>query len=270
MGAGFFLPVWTLWWREVVRFYRQRSRVLGALGSPLVFWLLIGSGFGTSFRAPFVVGETGYLEYFFPGTVILVLLFTSIFSTISIIEDRREGFLQGVLVAPIGRSGLVLGKILGGASLALFQGLIFLLVAPMLGIAIGFMRGLVLAGILFVIAFGLTGLGFLIAWRMDSTQGFHTIMNLGLMPMWLLSGAVFPASGAPFWLRWAIEVNPLTYGVAALRRGLYLGGPAPGADVPSMPLSLIVTALFCALTFAAALGTAHGWPSAGSAGERLR
>lgn len=227
-----------------MRFFRQRNRILGALGTPLVFWLLIGSGFGASFRPPMAIQEMNYLEYSFPGTVILILLFTAIFSTISVIEDRREGFLQSVLVAPIPRYTLVLGKILGGTALAVSQGLLFLLLAPTLGISLRPAPFLSAVGILSLVAFGLTGLGFLIAWRTDSTQGFHAIMNLFLIPMWLLSGAVFPASGAPTWLRWVMKLNPLTYGVAALRRALYPESQVLGNPIPSSALSLTILLLF--------------------------
>src|SRR3954466_14868072 len=131
-----FLPALSLAQRELVRFVRQPNRVIGALATPIVFWLLIGAGMGKSFRAEGTVGAEsgGYMQYFFPGTILMVLLFTAIFSTISIIEDRREGFLQGVLVAPVGREAIVLGKILGGTILAFGQGLIFLLLAPTVGI----------------------------------------------------------------------------------------------------------------------------------------
>src|SRR5262245_3388607 len=117
----------TLWRREFVRFIRQRSRVIGALGSPIVFWAFIGMGLGRSFNPPGSIEKISYLEYFFPGTLVLILLFTSIFSTISIIEDRREGFLQAVLVSPAPRYSIALGKILGGTTLAWVQGLIFCL-----------------------------------------------------------------------------------------------------------------------------------------------
>ena len=122
----FLLPTATLWQREIVRFYRQRNRIIGALLSPLVFWFVIGSGIGPSFRVGSAPNGMRYLEYFYPGTLILIMLFTAIFSTISIIEDRREGFLQSVLVAPISPGSIVCGKILGGTTLALLQGLIFL------------------------------------------------------------------------------------------------------------------------------------------------
>lgn len=242
--ASFWLPVWTLVARELVRFYRQRSRVLGALGTPLLFWLLMGSGIGTSFRAAGGFERAGYLEYFFPGTLVLILLFTSIFSTISVIEDRHEGFLLSVLVAPTSRASLVLGKILGGTTLALFQGVLFLLLAPAVGIRLAPAQALYLLATLFLIAFGLTGLGFYLAWRLDSVQGFHAVANLVLIPLWALSGALFPPSGASRWVRWLMQVNPLTYNMAAVRRLVYHGTAAFTPDVPSLALSLGVTAVF--------------------------
>ena len=244
-------PTFTLWQREIVRFYRQRSRIVGALATPVLFWLLLGSGFADSFR-PGGAGDIGYAEYFYPGTMILVVLFTAIFSTISVIEDRKEGFLQAVLVAPVARSTVVLGKILGGTTLALGQALLLLAAAPFLGLQLGPVDLLLIVAILFVVAFALTTLGFLIAWKMDSTQGFHAIMNLVLIPMWLLSGAFFPAAGASGWLRAVMFLNPLTYGVAALRRCLYDGTATIGADVPTLALSIFVTCGFAVLTFVAA------------------
>ncbi|MBI2951601.1 ABC transporter permease [bacterium] len=243
------LAVWTLWLRELVRFYRDRHRMIGAFGQPLLFWLLIGSGFGGSFQA----GGGTYLEYLYPGTLMLVLLFTAIFSTISVVEDRREGFLQSVLVSPIPRSGLVLGKVLGGTTMALLQGVIFLALAAALGVSLRPAAAVSALGPVFLVAFGMTGLGFCIAWRMASTAGFHAIMNVFLMPLWLLSGAFFPRSGAPAWLGFVMEVNPLTYGMSALRQTLSAGSPAQAEGLPSLPLSLTVTALFAVFTFAISL-----------------
>jgi len=238
-------PTFTLWWREIVRFYRQRSRIVGALATPVVFWILLGSGFAGSFQAGGGQQEgVGYAEYFYPGAMTMVVLFTAIFSTISVIEDRKEGFLQAVLVAPVARSTVVLGKILGGATLALGQALLLLAAAPLVGLHLGLLDFAAVTVILSIIAFGLTTLGFLIAWRMDSTQGFHAIMNLVLIPMWLLSGAFFPAAGASGWLRLLMALNPLTYGMAALRRCLYPAGLAVGPDVPALPLALLVTVGF--------------------------
>jgi len=237
------LATYTLWLREIVRFYRDRSRVLGALGSPLVFWFLIGSGLGRSFHGG--PGQQplpgGYLQYFYPGTLALILLFTAIFSTISIIEDRQAGFLQGVLVAPVPRSAIVLGKILGGTTLAAIQGGIFLLLAPFAHVTVRLVDVPALVLVILLASFGVTGLGFLLAWRLDSTQAFHAIMNLFLIPMWILSGALFPASGAAGWIRALMMINPLTYGVSALRV-LFAGGAVAGE--PPLVVSIGVTAAF--------------------------
>ena len=249
----FWLPMATLWWRELVRFSRQRSRVIGLIATPLLFWLFIGSGLGNSFRPPSAAADSGYLQYFFPGTVVMVLLFTSVLSTMSVIEDRHEGFLLSVLVAPIPRSSLVLGKVLGGATQAALSGFLFLLLGPTVGFHLHPWQLLEMGGVLFLIGFCLSSLGFFIAWKVDSMSGFHAILNLILFPMWLLSGALFPASGASMWVQWVMSLNPLTYGVAALRRLLYEGTTTVGADVAPMMFSLEMTFLFCLLAVAAAL-----------------
>ena len=219
------LPAFTLWWREIVRFYRQRTRVIGVIASPLVFWLVIGSGFGTSFRSGDSAGQQHYLDYFYPGALIMIVLFTSIFTMMSVIEDRKEGFLLSVLVAPVSRSAIVLGKVLGGTTLATIQGLIFLALGPFLGIHLSLGQLLLVVLTVFLVSFALTALGFAIAWPMDSTQAFHAIINLFLIPLWLLSGALFPLAGASGWIRILMRINPLTYGVEALRSLLYPGTP---------------------------------------------
>jgi ABC-2 type transport system permease protein len=239
--AGIVLPSVSLWWREIVRFYRQRSRVVGVIASPLLFWLVIGSGFGRSFA-----GGQHYLEYFFPGALIMIVLFTAIFTMMTVIEDRKEGFLLSVLVAPVSRSVIVLGKVLGGATLATLQGLIFLVFAPAIGIHFTLLSFALTAVVIFLVAFSLTALGFLIAWPMDSTAGFHAVINLFLIPLWLLSGSMFPLSGASIWIRAIMRINPLTYGTDALRMLLY-----PGAVASSFSLAtnLAVLGAFTLLMF---------------------
>ncbi|MBI4616171.1 MAG: SCO family protein [Planctomycetes bacterium] len=234
--------------REIVRFYRQPSRVVGALGTPLVFWLLLGSGFGESFRSPGAPGELSFLEYFFPGAIFLTVLFASIFATISIIEDRHSGFLQGVVVAPVPRISIVLGKVLGGAALAAFQGALFLALAPAAGIALTLGSFLLATAWLGLVSVALTGLGFVFAWRMESVQGFHGVMNLVLMPMWMLSGAAFPIGGARPWLRGLLLANPLTYGVSGLRHILYPADSAVRGDLPPFTRCLAVTLAFVLAT----------------------
>ncbi len=250
------LPVTTIWWRELVRFYRQRSRLFSAMAQPLVFWLLIGSGLNASFRPAGISEQTDYIEYFYPGIVILVLLFTAIFATISVVHDRQEGFLQGILVSPVPRWRIVIGQALGGTTLALIQGLLLLALAPLIGITLDVTSGLLIIGVMALLAFGLTNLGLLIAWRMDSTQGFHAIMNLLLIPIWLLSGAFFPMTGAPEWLSWTMKLNPLTYGLAALRHSLYLNTATAVGEVPPLLLSGLITLLFCMVTYVGATITA--------------
>jgi ABC-2 type transport system permease protein len=251
------LAVLTLWEREIVRFLRQRSRVVGALVQPVVFWVLLGGGLSASFRPPGAPAGTGYLEYFFPGTIALVLLFTAIFATIAVVEDRRSGFLQGVLVAPVPRSRIVLGQALGATTLAVLQGLLFLALAPLAGVPLTVGRVVATTGTMALVAFGLTNLGLMIAWRMESTQGFHAIMNLILLPIWFLSGAFFPATDAPMPLRWIMAVDPLTYGLAALRATLYLGRDVGFTDVPPLLPSLAVSALFAVATLAGATAVAR-------------
>src|SRR3954447_10480617 len=152
------LAAWTLWTREIVRFYRQPSRIVGALGSPLLFWVLIGSGLGRSFKAE-GSPQGGYLEYFYPGTLALIVLFTAIFSTISVIEDRQQGFLQGVLVAPVPRLAIVRGRVLGATTLGLFQAGLFLLLAPLTFGSLGPGALLTVLAVLILLGLGLSGLG---------------------------------------------------------------------------------------------------------------
>ena len=245
ISSGVMLPAFTLWWREIVRFYRQRSRVVGVIASPLLFWLVIGSGFGTSFRAGSAPGQQHYLDYFYPGALIMIVLFTSIFAMMSLIEDRKEGFLLSVMVAPVPRSAIVLGKVLGGTTLAAIQGLIFLAFAPFVGVHLGIIDFLLVVFVVFLVSFALTSLGFAIAWPMDSTQAFHAIINLFLIPLWLLSGALFPLAGASGWLRLVMRLNPLTYGVEALRVLLYPESPT----VLPLPASIAALALFTIFMF---------------------
>lgn len=245
------LPALSLCRRELVRFLRQRHRIIGALATPIVFWLLIGAGMGHSFHVEGMPGgaRSSYLQYFFPGTVLMILLFTAIFSTISIIEDRREGFLQSVLVAPVPRMAVVLGKVLGGTVLAFGQGLIFLLLAPLIGMpmtALGFAAA---CGMMFIIAFALTCLGFCIAWRMTSTQGFHAIMNLFLLPLWFLSGAMFPPQNAWGGLRWLMRINPLSYGLAGIWRAIYIDHQSQISVLPGWGLILAVSIAFAVFMF---------------------
>lgn len=244
----FWAPALAMWWRDVIRFLRQRNRIIGALATPLVFWILLGSGLAGSFR----LGENpaSYLNYFFPGTLVLIMLFTAIFSTISVIEDRREGFLQGVLVAPVRPAAIVMGKFLGGTTLAFLQAALFCVLAPFVGFHILWQQWPLLAGVFILVGFAMTGLGFIVAWPMDSTQGFHAIMNIFLMPLWMMSGALFPAATTGGWVWWVYVLNPVTYCVAAIRHSMGV------TDVPGMPgfsTSLLYSGLFAVAVFGISL-----------------
>lgn len=244
------LAGWTLLEREVVRFLRQRNRLIGALATPLIFWLMLGQGMGSSFRA---AGQGGgdYFEYFFPGMILLVVLFTSIFSTISIIEDRREGFMQGVLASPAPEWAIVLGKVFGGTVLSVLQAALLLCLAPLIGIRLGLVGPALFLAAVAAVALGLTALGHALAWRSDSVQGYHAIMNVFLMPLWLLSGALFPVEGAAGWIKWVMILNPVHYGHALLVHSLY-----PMTDhvrVAAGPLSALVVGVFGLVMFGIAI-----------------
>lgn len=265
---NFWLPIWTLTCRELLRFFRQRTRIVGALGQPLIFWVLFGAGLGGSFQAPqWAPAGMTYQEFFFPGVTVMIVLFTAIFSTISIIEDRREGFLQGVLVAPVSRLALTMGKLTGGTALSLIQAALFLVIGPLLhfvglGPSLGWQLSLggwlAMMSFLGLVSFSLTALGYSMAWTLDSTQGFHALMSVFLMPMWLLSGSLFPVPEAG-WLSWVMRLNPLTYGVAGLRRLMspVLAAAPASVSLPSLTTCLAATGGFCLMTVTLATWLTH-------------
>jgi ABC-2 type transport system permease protein len=206
--------------REMLKFVRDRSRVLGALAQPLALWLLLGLGFQNTFRPPPGTGSGSYVAFLFPGILALVLLFTAIFSTISIVEERTSGFLQAVMVAPTPRTALVFGNALGGTLLATAQALLFLVALPLMGLSPGWLGVGMVVAICLCTGLAFTALGFAIAWRMETTRGFHAVMNLFLLPLWFLSGAMFPVEGAAPVLQGLVWVNPVSYAVSGLRHGL--------------------------------------------------
>ncbi len=232
--------------RDTTRFVREKSRVVGALLQPLIFWLVIGSGMSSTFVLPGARG-VGYLEYFYPGVVVMVVLFSAIFTTMTVIEDRHSGFLQAVLVAPGSRASVVLGKCLGATTVAFAQSFLFALLAPATGFHVATIEWPLLLSALALSCFGLCAMGFAVAWWLDSTAGYHVVMSLVLLPMWILSGAMFPAPNAG-WIAWVQRCNPMSYSVSAVRRALY-GGVLPEGTtvVHSGALELAVLIGFCLL-----------------------
>jgi daunorubicin resistance ABC transporter membrane protein len=249
--------------RDLRRFFRQPSRVVGSLAQPLILWLVLGAGIGGSFQPGAGVGSdvasgasggVGYLQYFYPGVVVLTMLFTAIFSTISVIEDRHHGFLQAVLAAPATRTALVLGKTLGGVTIAFLQAAVLIGLAPLAGFSLAAIDWPLLLGALVLASVGFTALGFAMAWWIDSTQGYHAVMMVVLIPLWMLSGAMFPPSSGSRVLSALMAADPMTYVVSAARRGFH-GGAVPAGLVPagSAGVELAVVAVFAVLAVAVAV-----------------
>ena len=249
--------IWMLAHREWVRFFRQPFRVIAALGQPILFWILFGTGMHSAFRGGGQAGD--FMTYFLPGTTAMILLFTAIFATISIIEDRREGFLQSVLVAPTPRWTIAMGKVLGGSAIAWVQAIVFVLIAIATGM-VGFGPQLIaLLVFMLIAAVAMTSLGVCFAWPMDSTQGFHALMNMVLMPMWLLSGSFFPipalAGGEPLGqiaLHWIMRGNPMTYAVSGMRQLMSSAVSDERFWMPTLATSVVVTLAFAVVTSVAA------------------
>jgi ABC-type multidrug transport system permease subunit len=210
----------------------------------VVFWLVIGSGLAGTFRIPDL--DMGYMEYFFPGVIMLVLLFASIFASVSVIDDRRQGFLQAVLAGPGSRTALVWGKCLGSTSVAFIQGGIFFALTPLAGFPLaGIHWPLLLTAAVFT-SLGLTALGFAVAWILDNVQAYHAVQMMVLIPLWVVSGAMFPP-GEGFYAV-VMRLNPIAYGVSAVRHALY-GGLAPSqVTVTQLPwCEVVVVGAFAAV-----------------------
>ncbi|MCW4009098.1 MAG: ABC transporter permease [Candidatus Bathyarchaeota archaeon] len=216
--------LYTLWLREVKRFLRDRTRVISSFVQPILWLVIFGAGFGMHFSIPGI----NYQQYLFPGIIGQTLLFTSMFMGISVIWDREFGFMKEIMVAPISRFSLFLGKMLGDSSDALIQGIIVLVIGTVLGISVNPMGFLLILPIMLLITFGLVSIGLIIASFMGSLESFGAIQTFINLPIFFLSGALFPvngplAQGVPGWMQTASVFNPLTYGVDALRQAL-LGG----------------------------------------------
>ena len=209
--------IYGLWHREVLRYWREKSRIISSLILPLL-WLLV---FGSGMRGMELSGTQSYQTYIFPGIVAMTLLFTSVWSGISIIWDREFGFFKEIMVAPVSRTSIVIGKALGSGTSALIQGFILLPLSFLVGVHLSPLSFLILIPTMILISIGLVCIGLLIASMITSMEGFNFIMSLVIMPMFFTSGALFPLTSAPAWLRGFSYVNPLTYGVDVLRWGTF-------------------------------------------------
>lgn len=233
-----------VWHREVVRFARQRVRLFGGVVRSLVWLFALGLGLRSSFMP---VGGLDYTQFIFGGIIMMSVLFSALQSSISIIWDREFGFLKEVLVAPVPRSTIVLGKALGGATTSMLQGVVVLMMAPLIGVRPS-LSGLFLAlGFMALASLSMTGLGILIAARMKDFESYGVIQNFVAMPMFLLSGAMFPLGNVPVWLAWIISLNPLSYAVDAVRGGL------TGYHEYGYLISISALAAFTAMTLGASI-----------------
>jgi ABC-2 type transport system permease protein len=209
--------IYSIWLRDIKKFWRERSRLFGGIARPILWLLILGSSLKSAISTSSLGGAADYQQYIFPGVIGLTLVFSALQSATSIIWDREFGFLKEVLAAPVSRLSIILGKAFGGATQATMQGIITLLFAPLIGLWLPPLAILELLVMMFVVALALTALGVVIASKMTSFEGFGTISNFVVMPMYFLSGAIYPTSTAPAWMKPLIIVNPLSYGVDALR-----------------------------------------------------
>ena len=219
-----------IWHRDVIRFSRDRARLLVSLAQPLLYLLVFGVGLSASLGSGLGLppGVT-YLQYMYPGVLGMVVLFTAMFSAMSVVWDREFGFLREILVAPIKRSAVAVGKALGGATQAMVQGILLLAFAPVVGVKLSLLGVLELVPLLFVLAFALTSLGVALAVRMKSMQAFQSVMTLLVMPMFFLSGSLFPLNNLPGWMTVLTWFDPVAYGLAPIRQAVLDGAGVPAA-----------------------------------------
>ena len=211
--------VYTIWLRNIKRYLRSKSRIIGSLGMPLFFLLVLGFGLNSVVRIP-GTGQ-GYMGFIIPGIISMSVMFTSVFSGIQIIWDKQFGFLKETLVAPVSRMEIMFGQTLGGATTAFIQGFIILALSLFMGLSITSVPGFLIAFVFMVlIGLSFTAFGIAIASKMEDMHGFQLIMNFVIFPIFGLSGALFPIDSLPSWLKSLTLIDPLTYGVEGIRYGL--------------------------------------------------
>src|SRR3989475_8503837 len=213
--------IYISWYRDLLRYWGDRWRLVASLAQPLLFLIVFGSGLSSALGRGTLFGTSGgisYIQFMYPGIIGMAILFTAIFGAMSIVWDREFGFLKEVLVAPIDRSAVAIGKALGSTTQAMIQGLILLVLAPFVGVKLSFLTIVELIPLAAVLAFGLSTFGVALASSMKSLQGFQVVMNFLMMPMFFLSGALFPLTNLPGWMTVLTRLDPASYGIDPLRR----------------------------------------------------
>jgi len=244
-------PIYVICLREFIKFFREKSRLLGTLARPVLWLFVVGNGMSALIKPQ---AGFSYLHFIFPGMIGMTILFSSIFSSISIVWDREFGFMKEMLVAPISRVSIVIGKAISGTFISVAQAVIILALIPFLGIHITFTQFLEVVAVAVLVSFCITSLGILIAARLTSFDGFNIIMNFLVMPMLFLSGAMYPVTSMPPVLRHLTQINPLTYGIDAFKHVLLRGNTPPlGPEFPLVLDLLVVTAISATMLTLAAL-----------------
>ncbi len=213
--ASFLQVVRVIWLREILIYVRDRPRMISAFAMPVLMLVLFGEGLGNSIAT--LPGDISYRQFFFPGMVAMQVLMSSVFSGVSIVTDRQFGFLREILVAPVSRTAICFGKIVGGATLALANGLVMFAIAPLLGIDISLEIVAKLIGLIALVSFMLTGVGVAMGSRLRSVESFQMLSQVAIMPGMFLSGIFFPVNNLPVWMDVLVKVNPVTYAVAPIR-----------------------------------------------------
>lgn len=242
--------IYTIWLRDIKRYFRDKPRIIGSFAQPILFLFVLGTGIASSFSTFGSGGGKEFLNFMFPGIVGMTVLFTSFFSAMSIVWDREFGFLKEVLVAPISRTSIVVGKLLGGSTIAMIQGSIILLFSPLLNIPITFVVFFKVMGIMFLVAMTISAMGIILASVIKSMQAFQVITNFLLMPMFFLSGALFPLNNTVEWMNVVSKVNPLSYGIDAMRFTLL-----NDSSLQLYPMWLNITVLVCLIVVLSLLGS---------------
>jgi len=248
-----FRTIWVIAYRELVRFVQDRPRMFSSFSMPIIFLLIFGAGFGR------LIGQmmpgVDYIQFMYPGILAMTVLMTSVMSGVSIVWDREFGFLKEVLVSPLSRSGVLAGKAVGAATIAIIQGAIMLVLAPIVNVPINLGTVLALLPLLLILSLSLSGLGLLIGARMRSQQGFQIVMQLVIFPMMFLSGIFFPVSGVATWLEVLSKLNPVTYGIDAIRQ-VFLGTEVAGVTVFGHTMGIVDSAIVVAMVGVVLLTTA--------------
>jgi ABC-2 type transport system permease protein len=239
-----FRSIWVIAYRELLRFVQDRPRMFSSFSMPIIFLIIFGAGFGR------LIGQmmpgVDYVQFMYPGILAMTVLMTSVMSGVSIVWDREFGFLKEVLVSPLSRSGVLAGKAVGAATIAIIQGAIMLVLAPIVNVPINMGTVLALLPLLLILSLALSGLGLLIGARMRSQQGFQIVMQLVIFPMMFLSGIFFPVSGVAIWLEVLSKLNPVTYGIDAIRQ-VFLGTEVAGVTVFGHTMGIVDSAIVVAM-----------------------